>query len=613
MRAIVFLLLLGIHAATARAVEKVTVRRERDDVVQELSGSILDYDRTQLILQNGDQERAIPADTIVGIEADWGSDHVQARQYAKAGKWENAIEGYARARRQERRGWAQQEILRDLAFAYRAHGDVERAGDVALTLIGDFPRTRAVDALPLAWTASPPDPALARQARVWLADQRSPPARLLGASWLLSGSTRSQALGVLQELSRESEAWLAQLATAQTWRVACAGDANRMSTLGKNDRDDAGIVTCWAIIPFGPGVAATGRESACGTDVYENSGLALRSRITGCCSVDVGRRTPQPSGRDVGRGELVSGDRVAISIHQTGGRGSPFVRQSESGTGRSENWRLDVGEQKLKHLQRVISLSGILAGTAAACHGQTGVAASANPAPGGNNAPADPGLFEIVFAGGWVGFLIIMLLLALSMTAAYLVFEHLMTIRSSELMPPGLDANVRELLTQGQLAEAESACRNRPSFLSFVILHGLSEIGGGWSAVEKALEDATAEQSARLFRKIEYLSVIGNIAPMVGLLGTVTGMILAFQRVATTQGAAGAAELAEGIYQALVTTVGGLIVAIPSLGAFAIFRNRVDQLAAETAYAAQHVFAPLKRRPREQNPQRLPLRQPGGK
>jgi biopolymer transport protein ExbB len=109
------------------------------------------------------------------------------------------------------------------------------------------------------------------------------------------------------------------------------------------------------------------------------------------------------------------------------------------------------------------------------------------------------------------------------------------------------------------------------------------------------MEDATAEQSARLFRKIEYLSVIGNIAPMLGLLGTVIGMIVAFRQVAATQGAARAADLAEGIYLALVTTVEGLIVAIPALGAFAVFRNRVDQLVAEVAYVAQHVFAPLKR------------------
>ena len=111
----------------------------------------------------------------------------------------------------------------------------------------------------------------------------------------------------------------------------------------------------------------------------------------------------------------------------------------------------------------------------------------------------------------------------------------------------------------------------------------------------KVLEDATAEQAARLLRRIEFLSVIGNLAPMVGLLGTVTGMIIAFQRVAGSQGAAGAADLAEGIYQALVTTVGGLIVAIPALAAFAFFRNRVDQFVAEAAYMAFHACKPLKR------------------
>ena len=212
------------------------------------------------------------------------------------------------------------------------------------------------------------------------------------------------------------------------------------------------------------------------------------------------------------------------------------------------------------------------------------------------NAPQAGGLLEIVFSGGWIGLAILLLLFSLSMTAAYLVFEHLMTLRRSEIMPLNLGEQVRELLLAGKLSEANEVCRETPSFLAFVLLHGLAEVEGGWSAVEKALEDAVSEQSARLFRKIEYLSVIGNIAPMVGLLGTVTGMIFAFQQVASTQGSAGAGELAEGIYQALVTTVGGLVVAIPSLGAFAIFRNRVDQLVAEAAYVAQHVFVPLKRR-----------------
>jgi len=155
-------------------------------------------------------------------------------------------------------------------------------------------------------------------------------------------------------------------------------------------------------------------------------------------------------------------------------------------------------------------------------------------------------------------------------------------------MPDGLGESVRQHLLQGKIAEAQEACREKPSFLSFVLMHGISELEFGWNSVEKSVEDALAEQSARLFRKIEYLSVIGNLAPMIGLLGTVIGMIMAFQGVASTQGTASAPELAEGIYQALVTTVGGLLVAV--------FRNRIDQLVAEAAYVTQHVFSPLRRK-----------------
>lgn len=211
------------------------------------------------------------------------------------------------------------------------------------------------------------------------------------------------------------------------------------------------------------------------------------------------------------------------------------------------------------------------------------------------DAAAVPTGLSILFSGGWPGFLILLLLFILSLTAVYLICEHLLTIRKSELMPEGLDEEVRGLISTGKLAAAEQKCRDEPSFLSFVILHGISEAEDGWPAVEKALEDASAEQAARLFRKIEFLSVIGNLAPMIGLLGTVTGMILAFQQVAGSQGAAGAGELAEGIYQALVTTVGGLVVAIPSLAAFAFFRNRVDQYVAEASYLAHHACRPLKR------------------
>ncbi len=215
-------------------------------------------------------------------------------------------------------------------------------------------------------------------------------------------------------------------------------------------------------------------------------------------------------------------------------------------------------------------------------------------------APAARGFLEIVFAGGIVGIAIMLVLLALSVLAAWLIIDHLLSARRADIMPPGLAEQARQMLAQGQSEQARDLCNRNPGVLSFVMLHGMAEMEFGWTAVEKALEDALAEQSARLYRKIEYLAVIGNIAPMVGLLGTVVGMILAFQQVAVSQATAGAPQLAEGIYQALVTTVFGLIVAIPSIGAFAVFRNRIDQLVAETGYTVQHIFAPLRRRKKQE-------------
>jgi len=204
--------------------------------------------------------------------------------------------------------------------------------------------------------------------------------------------------------------------------------------------------------------------------------------------------------------------------------------------------------------------------------------------------------FEIVFSGGPIGVLIMLVLIGLSVLSVYLVSEQFLRLRKPLILPEGLADQVRQAIAAGRLGEADEACQARPSVLAFVLMHGISEAEGGWSAVEKALEDALAEQSARLFRRIEYLSVLANLAPMLGLLGTVVGMVLCFQQVANTQGNAGAAQLAEGIYQALVTTVAGLIIAIPSLGAFAILRNRVDELIAEGAYQAQHALLPLKQR-----------------
>ncbi len=207
-------------------------------------------------------------------------------------------------------------------------------------------------------------------------------------------------------------------------------------------------------------------------------------------------------------------------------------------------------------------------------------------------APTDP--ISVILSGGATAVVIILVLVLVSIAAVALCVEHLLTIRRGELLPPGLADEVRRLLTSGDVPAANKACQEESSTLGTVVSSGLVESQYGWAAVEQAMQEKLDEESSRLMRRIEYLSVIGNIAPMIGLLGTVFGMIFAFQEVANTQGAARAGELAGGIYQALVTTVGGLIVAIPSLAAFAVFRNRVDGLIAETACQARHATTPLK-------------------
>ena len=103
--------------------------------------------------------------------------------------------------------------------------------------------------------------------------------------------------------------------------------------------------------------------------------------------------------------------------------------------------------------------------------------------PAADQAPA--GFISILFSGGIVGAIMILILLALSMTAVYLIFDHLMTIRRSDLMPEGLSDQVRQSLMAGEISAAQEACNAQPSFLSFVLMHGISELEFGWNAVEK--------------------------------------------------------------------------------------------------------------------------------
>ncbi|MEZ6054887.1 MAG: MotA/TolQ/ExbB proton channel family protein [Planctomycetaceae bacterium] len=212
----------------------------------------------------------------------------------------------------------------------------------------------------------------------------------------------------------------------------------------------------------------------------------------------------------------------------------------------------------------------------------------ADDAPAVNPDPLD--VRSLIAAGGMIGAVII----GLSIAMVALIVEHLLSIRRSALMPPGLAESVHRSISDGHFAAADKQCREQPSFLAYVVSAGLQEIGLGYAAVEKSIEDASQEQAARLYRKIEYLSVIGTLAPMLGLMGTVLGMIRAFSEFAN-KAVPQTADFAPAISQALVTTLLGLGVAVPALAAFSLFRNRIDEYVAETSLLAEQMLAPYKR------------------
>lgn len=212
-------------------------------------------------------------------------------------------------------------------------------------------------------------------------------------------------------------------------------------------------------------------------------------------------------------------------------------------------------------------------------------------------------LRQLVDDAGAIG--IIIAVLSVAMVA--LIVEHIISIRSKSLMPPGLAEEVHSLILQQQYRSADSVCKSNPSFLSYILSAGLAEVQMGYTAVEKAMEDAAMQQSARLNRKIEYLSVIGVLSPMLGLLGTVWGMILAFSEF-TAKANPDVAELAPGISKALITTLFGLSVTVPALASFAFFRIRIDELVAQSSLLAEHVFADFKRSPPPAKQAGKPLR-----
>lgn len=193
-------------------------------------------------------------------------------------------------------------------------------------------------------------------------------------------------------------------------------------------------------------------------------------------------------------------------------------------------------------------------------------------------------------------------LIPLSVVTVALILEHLLSIKSTKLLNHEDYDRLAGAVGQGDLAGAWRIIGENDHFTFAVLRRGMAELANSYVSAEYAIIEATEEQATKLLRKIEYLNIIGNISPMIGLLGTVYGIILAFNKqveIVRKGGVTQPDQLAEGISIALVTTFWGLIVAIPALAVYGLLRNRIDALAAQIANMALDVIRAVKPEQRE--------------
>jgi len=215
-----------------------------------------------------------------------------------------------------------------------------------------------------------------------------------------------------------------------------------------------------------------------------------------------------------------------------------------------------------------------------------GVASAAPPVKG-------PGTsyFERFFVDG--GPLVWLVLLPLSCATLALIVQYSLTIRRDRLMPTAAMSRIKHLVHAGDLRELTGYLERQDSVLAATLRAGLVQLRAGRAAAEAAMAETLEQRAALLLRRIEWLNIIGNVAPMIGLFGTVWGMVEAFNRIVRAHGQPEADALAGAISIALVTTLWGLFTAIPALAAYGSIRNRIDGLVAEVALAGEDVLSQL--------------------
>jgi len=164
-----------------------------------------------------------------------------------------------------------------------------------------------------------------------------------------------------------------------------------------------------------------------------------------------------------------------------------------------------------------------------------------------------------------------------SIIALAVFLERIWVLRTKRVIPEEFIGNVEELIRKQKISDAIFLCQGEPSSIGKIFLSGLKNAGRGMWLVKEAVEERGGREAAILEKHVGILSTIANLSPLLGLLGTVSGMIKTFN-VISVQGVGNPAPLAGGIAEALITTASGLCVAIPTLVCHRIVKDKAEAL-----------------------------------
>ncbi|WP_197911773.1 MotA/TolQ/ExbB proton channel family protein [Kineobactrum salinum] len=182
-------------------------------------------------------------------------------------------------------------------------------------------------------------------------------------------------------------------------------------------------------------------------------------------------------------------------------------------------------------------------------------------------------MLELVMAGGWL----MVFILLCSVLALAICIERLYTLNPKKISPPHLLATVWKQLKAGELDAARLRSLKQSSPLGRILAAGLGNANHGRDVMKESIQDAASHVVHDLERYLNTLGTIAAVAPLLGLLGTVVGMIRVFAEI-MTQGTGNASALAGGISEALITTAAGLMVAIPALIMHRYFVGRINEI-----------------------------------